>query len=159
VHSEYGAALRSVPNSDMHTTSRQSNADSIAVLGIDAAWTAHNPSGVSLWRRDQGRWAAYVSVLATLPSAALRAAALTTEQMSPRYSQPVASCLETAATSSCRRYAIANSPITGRRAADNAVSREFGASIVPLIAPVQRGRRGFECAHQGIWRERLPSGI
>ena len=136
MHSEYGAALRSVPNSDMHTTSRQSNADSIAVLGIDAAWTAHNPSGVSLWRRDQGRWAC----VRVSPSYAAFCG-VESSRFDDRADVPaiLATCRKLLGNCPLRAVAvdmpIANSPITGRRAADNAASREFGARHCSTHSP------------------------
>lgn len=98
----------------------------IAVLGIDAAWTSHKPSGVSLWLRNQCRWQCV--------------------RVSSSYAEFCGNNAEPGChlanvpeiLSTCKSLIgnvqiavvgvdmpIGKEPITGRRAADNEVSRRF----------------------------------
>ena len=110
--------------------------ESIAVLGIDAAWTAHNPSGVSLWKREQGKW----TCVRVSPSYAAFCGA-ESSRFDERADVPamLATCQDLLENCPLLAVAvdmpIANSPITGRRVADNAVSREFGARHCSTHSP------------------------
>ncbi len=108
----------------------------IAVLGIDAAWTANNPSGISLWRRDQSRW----SCVRVSPSYAEFCGAENNEaEQLADVSEILITCSELLGT--CKLIAvgvdmpIATDAITARRAADNAVSRQFGSRQCSTHSP------------------------
>jgi predicted RNase H-like nuclease len=104
-----------------------------AVLGIDAAWTAHQPSGVALVTKDPGRW----RVVAAAPS--YRHFIAMSDQnpvlpVRPSGSLPEATALLAAASSLCGRAVdlvaadipMARSSIVGRRYSDDQVSRAYG---------------------------------
>lgn len=110
------------------------------VLGIDAAWTAHNPSGVALAVDDgAGRW----RLVAVVPSYAdfYRAADLGDAQVPP--GAPSAERLLAAAH--CLAGApvdlvaidmpLSHEPITGRRASDRAISSAFGSRHAATHSP------------------------
>lgn len=91
----------------------------LAVLGIDAAWTPSNPSGVAVVSREGRQWrlnlvaGSYGAFLeATGESASLTAAAGRLAGAPPAV---VAVDMP-----------LSRAPITGRRAADDAVSRAYG---------------------------------
>lgn len=106
----------------------------MAVLGIDAAWTLREPSGVALLSKSGSRW----RLLAAAPSyesfIAITGGANPSGDR-PRGSEPDPSGLLSAAA----RVAgvevdliavdmpLSRLPITSRRTADNAVSRAYGA--------------------------------
>ena len=119
----------------------QATAD--VVLGIDAAWTTHQPSGVALVQRKGSHWQckalapSYDSFLAFAsgqpqdpatkargsepdPGALLRAS----QQLT---GQPM-SCVSV-------DMPLATTPITGRRAADNMVSSRFGTRGCAVHSP------------------------
>ena len=113
------------------------------VLGIDAAWTAGEPSGVALVRRQTSRW----RCVAVAPSyAAFTALA---EGHAPDWSRPATGSapdipgLLHAATALAGEAVtlvtidmpVATSPILRRRAADQAVSRSFGARWCSAHSP------------------------
>lgn len=93
------------------------------VLGIDAAWTAANPSGVALAIKSNGIWR-------------LVAAAASFEEFVGFSSDRAVPCPTTLIAEAARRAGqvpdlvavdmpMMDSPITGRRAADNAVNRAY----------------------------------
>ncbi|WP_323716739.1 DUF429 domain-containing protein [Paracoccus aminovorans] len=127
-----------------------------AVLGIDAAWTAHNPSGLALATQYREKW----SLHSVWPSYANFLDA-------PMHS---AADLPDRAAELCGRFPdlvavdmpLSDLPITGRRAADRAVSRAYGgraaathspSALRPgLIADRMRqelGSRGYGLRHSG----------
>lgn len=110
--------------------------DDIAVLGIDAAWTSHNPSGVSLWQRRQGRW----KCVRVSPSYAAFSGTIAEPDC---HQVDVKKILST-----CRSLIgdcpiavvgvdmpIGKGPITGRRAADNEVSKRFSKQHCATHSP------------------------
>lgn len=104
-----------------------------AVLGIDAAWTLTQPSGVALVAGSRGAWrliglaASYQRFLALADSRLIA-------QIRPLGSPPEASALLASASVLCGRridlvaidMPLAHSPIVGRRVSDDAVSRAYG---------------------------------
>ena len=106
------------------------------VLGIDAAWTAHNPSGVALATDTGEGW----RLVAAAPSyAAFHAqAGVLRENLLPD-----AAALLASARALCGAAVdlvaidmpLAHAPITGRRASDNLVSREYGARKAGVHSP------------------------
>jgi len=103
------------------------------VLGIDAAWTAHQPSGIALVQKTVGGW----SCLAIAPSYEAFIAQTSGQGWDPEQkatgSRPDPAALLQAskqlagAEVSCVSVdmPLATTPITSRRAADNAVSSRF----------------------------------
>ena len=123
-----------------------------AVLGIDAAWTATEPSGVALIRKtpDNGRWE-YVSVAPSY-NAFIAAANGTPVQwdMRPESGAPDPKCLLTAAQQHlggetvsvvASDIPLSNTPITGRRECDKEISMLFGAQGCSTHSP-SRNRPG-----------------
>ena len=104
-----------------------------AVLGIDAAWTAAQPSGVALAVEGSDGW----EVVAA-ESSYQRFHALVSEsderEARPRGSIPSVSTLLKTCFSLCGLHVdlvavdmpLSNKPITGRRVSDNAVSQAYG---------------------------------
>jgi predicted RNase H-like nuclease len=104
------------------------------VLGIDAAWTLTQPSGLALVGERAGAW----QLLALSPSYqsfhALAAGDLR-RQAPLSGSRPDAAALLASSSKLCGRRVdliaidipLAHSPITGRRVSDNRVSRAYGA--------------------------------
>ena len=114
-----------------------------AILGIDAAWTAGEPSGVALVQRQASRW----RCVAVAPSyAAFTALA---EGHVPDWSRPatgsapdIPGLLQAATTLAGEAVTlvtidmpVSTSPIRQRRAADQAVSRSFGARWCSAHSP------------------------
>jgi len=103
-----------------------------AVLGIDAAWTLTQPSGVALVARRGSRW--HLIAVAASYQRFLAAAGSFDAEKVPSGAAPDATALLSAAW----RLAgvpvdlvavdmpLARSPIVGRRVSDNAVSRAYG---------------------------------
>jgi predicted RNase H-like nuclease len=105
-----------------------------AVLGIDAAWTLTEPSGVALVVESRGAW----RLIAAEPSYKrfqIRAETGSPTQARPRGSRPDAAELLASAAKLCGSSVelvaidmpLAYTPIIGRRAADDAVSHFYGA--------------------------------
>jgi predicted RNase H-like nuclease len=105
-----------------------------AVLGIDAAWTLTEPSGVALVVESRGAW----RLIAAEPSYKrfrVRAETGSPTQARPRGSRPDPAALLASATKLCGSSVelvaidmpLAYTPITGRRVADDAVSHSYGA--------------------------------
>ena len=119
----------------------QTTAD--VVLGIDAAWTAHQPSGVALVQRKGSHWQctalapSYDSFLAFAygqpqdPATKARGSEPDPEallQASKQLTGKPVSCVSV-------DMPLATTPITGRRAADNAVSSRFGTRGCTVHSP------------------------
>ena len=113
------------------------------VLGIDAAWTAHQPSGISLMQRTTSGW----SCLAVAPGYEAFIAQASGQGWDPEQkatgSRPDPAALLQAskqlagAELSCVSVdmPLATSPITGRRAADTAISSRFGPKGCAVHSP------------------------
>jgi predicted RNase H-like nuclease len=133
-----------------------------AILGIDAAWTSHHPSGVALIRRvNSAKWksvrvsSSYEEFLG-FPKPQSNDAA--------RAKVPVEALLETA-----RRFAetevklivadipLATKPISGRRYADDEISRLFGGRGCSAHSPslTRPGHISEEIRH-GFHRNGFP---
>jgi predicted RNase H-like nuclease len=113
------------------------------VLGIDAAWTAHNPSGVALVQRAAEGW----QCLALAPSynafLALSAGQPLDGSRKAQGSEPNPEALLKA----CRQLGgmpvdcvsvdmpLATTPITSRRAADTAIASRFGPRGCAVHSP------------------------
>src|SRR5262245_36753317 len=105
-----------------------------AVLGIDAAWTLAQPSGVALAAETIDGWR-LIAVASSYQHFDALADDRLTREARPRGSMPDARALLTSATRLCGRpvdlvaidMPLAHVPITCRRASDNAVSRTYGA--------------------------------
>lgn len=109
-----------------------------AVLGIDAAWSPRNPSGVALIKaKDDGRWE-YVDVAPSYDSFINLAdsipvdwnARLTGGALTARINQLLTAAIELLGGERVTVIAVdmplSREPIQGRRVADDAISREFG---------------------------------
>lgn len=101
------------------------------ILGIDAAWTARNPSGLALARLDDDGW--------RLIAVAADVAAFTRGACTGLEAGPI---LEAAARIGGRPVDLVTVdmpmsllPITGRRAADNAVTRAYGGRHAGTHSP------------------------
>ena len=113
------------------------------VLGIDAAWTAHQPSGISLVQRTTSGW----SCLAIAPSYEAFIAQASGQGWDPEQkatgSRPDPAALLQAskqlagAELSCVSVdmPLATTPITRRRAADTAISSRFGPKGCAVHSP------------------------
>ena len=113
-----------------------------AVLGIDAAWTATEPSGVALAVEDGGGWrlaaveASYEHFLAHAQGAA-------PGEARPRGSHPDARALVDAARAICGRapdcvavdMPVGPNSIVRRRPCDDAISRIYGARKAAVHSP------------------------
>jgi predicted RNase H-like nuclease len=115
-------------------TSSPSTTRMRAVLGIDAAWTSAQPSGVALVAETSNGWHLLAVESSYQHFDALADDRLTREDR-PRGSRPDARALLASAAKLCGRpvdlvaidMPLAHVPITCRRASDNAVSRTYGA--------------------------------
>ena len=113
------------------------------VLGIDAAWTAHNPSGVALVQRKAKGW----QCLAVAPSYTSFLTQASGQPWDPEQkatgSRPDPAALLQAsqqladAAVSCVSVdmPLATTPITRRRAADTAISSRFGPRGCAVHSP------------------------
>lgn len=113
------------------------------VLGIDAAWTAHQPSGIALVQRTTTGW----SCLAVTPSYEAFIAQASGQPWDPQQkatgSRPDPAALLQAsrqlagAAVSCVSVdmPLATTPITSRRAADTAISSRFGPRGCAVHSP------------------------
>ncbi len=113
-----------------------------AVLGIDAAWTAHNPSGIALVVETAGGW----RLVAAEPSYdrfLARAGGRPVAGLRPMGSLPDAAALLTAAKTlggtdvslATVDMPLALTPITGRRVSDRTISSAYGARKCATHAP------------------------
>jgi len=104
-----------------------------AVLGIDAAWTDHHPSGVALVRFRLGRWEC-VTVASSYEGFAFPGASSGTGPLTTVKRVDTAALLKAAnqqLADDCVRVVaidmpLSRGPITSRRLADNLISRAFG---------------------------------
>jgi len=99
-----------------------------AVVGLDAAWTATNPSGVSLMAGEPGNWK-LLAVASSYGAFHLQAGLGRLDDVfDARILLDSAMRLAgERATLIAADIPLAHSPIVGRREADNAVSRLYGA--------------------------------
>jgi predicted RNase H-like nuclease len=128
------------------------------ILGIDAAWTAREPSGVALVRQDGTRW----RCLASAPSYA--AFIDLAHGRMPNWTRPGVGSVPDAeelldaasrlagepATLVTLDMPVSTTPILGRRKADREVSRAFGAQWCSAHSPgpVRPGPMGAELSRQ-----------
>ena len=113
-----------------------------SVLGIDAAWTNHHPSGVALAVQTAGGWH-LAAVEASYAEFHARAERLPTPEGKPAGSVPVAAELLDSAEALCGQATnlvaidmpLSRTPFTGRRASDNAVSRAYGGRHCATHSP------------------------
>ena len=113
-----------------------------AVLGIDAAWTATEPSGVALAVEDAGGWR-LAAVEASYDHFLARARGATPGEARPKGSQPDAGALVGAAVLLCERaldcvavdMPVGPNPIVRRRPCDDAISRLYGAKKAAVHSP------------------------
>ncbi len=115
----------------------------LCVLGIDAAWTAHNPSGVALVQRKAEGW----QCLALAPSYDAFIRLASGQHWDPKTkaggSRPDPAALLQASQQlageevSCVAVdmPLATTPITGRRAADTAIASRFGTRGCAVHSP------------------------
>jgi predicted RNase H-like nuclease len=130
-----------------------------AVLAIDAAWTAKQPSGVALVRSNGGEWRCE----AVAPSyesfiALSMGQQVDWSQPTFRGSVPNADSVLTSAEQILGSpvdlvtidMPVAIIPITGRRRADDAISSEFGARLCSAHTPnaLRPGSIGAELSNQ-----------
>ena len=119
-----------------------------SVLGIDAAWTSREPSGVALIRKNpDDRWWEYVAVAPSYDAFT----ALTQDDnvdwhQRPAPGTPRAEQLLAAASELLGRERVAvvavdmpvsNTPITGRRMSDDEISQRFGANGCGTHSPTR----------------------
>ena len=113
------------------------------VLGIDAAWTAHNPSGVALVQRKAKGWQC-LAVAPSYDSFLAEASGLPwdPEQKATGSRPDPAALLQASkqlagAEVSCVSVdmPLATTPITSRRAADTAISSRFGPKGCAVHSP------------------------
>ena len=112
----------------MTATRAAPRAASRAVLGIDAAWTVRNPSGVALAADDGAGWR--LVAVASSYAAFHRQAGVDRPGL-----EPDAAALLASARALCGRTVdlvavdmpLSYAPITGRRVSDNLVSSAYGA--------------------------------
>ncbi|WCS26727.1 DUF429 domain-containing protein [Methylobacterium sp. NMS14P] len=113
-----------------------------AVLGIDAAWTSNQRSGIALATEGSGQW----HLVSVAPSYERFMAPTTASEAAPadaKGSLPDPARLLQAARSYCEcpidivavDIPLSHEPITGRRASDDAVSRAYGASWCATHTP------------------------
>jgi predicted RNase H-like nuclease len=117
------------------------NASPGVVLGIDAAWTAGKPSGVALAVRQAGRWRlravapSYDHFLAMARGGALPARPLGSLPDAAALIAAAARIAGAAVTLVAIDMPLALTPIVARRAADNAIARQFGARHCSTHSP------------------------
>jgi len=114
------------------------------VLGIDAAWTAKEPSGVALLEGSPGKWRC-VAVAPSYDSFLALAEGMPVDwTVKSKGAVPDADRLVAAAekllggqelTVVTVDMPLSTTPITGRRAADNAISRTFGGKGASTHSP------------------------
>lgn len=122
-----------------------------AVLGIDAAWSAKNPSGVALIKtKDDGRWE-FVDVAPSYDSFIALADGipidwgdrLTGGNLAARINQLLTTATELLGGERVTVIAVdmplSREPIQGRRVADDAISREFGGRGCGTHSPTVMG--------------------
>lgn len=120
-------SMRMLMTTKMRATHRR------AVLGIDAAWTSRNPSGVALVVENEGGWE-LLAVDHSYNNFVQRATDDTFQKQPPTGSMPNAKELLRAATiiANCPvdlvsiDMPLSREPIKCRRASDNLISKQFG---------------------------------
>ena len=117
--------------------------NSLCVLGIDAAWTSHQPSGIALVQRTDAGW----SCLAVAPSYDSFLAQASGAPWDPRQKPTGSGPNPAALLKACQKLAgaevscvsvdmpLATTPITSRRAADTAISSRFGPKGCAVHSP------------------------
>jgi predicted RNase H-like nuclease len=123
-----------------------------SILGIDAAWTRQQPSGVALVRGDGMSWTALAAAPSYDAFLAIARGASVDWTVRPTGTSPHVGQLVEAARQiggcDVRLVAldmpVAKVPFSGRRAADNAVSRRFGSTGCAAHTPTadRPGRLG-----------------
>ncbi|MHB1403543.1 MAG: DUF429 domain-containing protein [Thiobacillus sp.] len=111
----------------------------VAVLGIDAAWTEKEPSGVALLAKEGERW----RCMRVAPSYLAFCGAFSWEDPVRGGKADVLSLLATCSSLTGRDglsvvavdMPLSTRPIQSRRAADNLVSRQFGARKCSVHSP------------------------
>jgi predicted RNase H-like nuclease len=115
-----------------------------AILGIDAAWTAGRPSGVALLQQRGERWRCAALAPSYAQFAGLAAGSAVDWQARPLGSAPDLAALLAASRQLLDGEPVqviavdmplSLEPIRGRRAADAAVSRAFGAQGCAVHSP------------------------
>ncbi len=135
-----------------------------AVLGIDAAWTAKNPSGVALAAEESDGWR-LVAVAPSYERFAQMAEATDGHADQPDSPLPSASSLLRASRALCGREVdlvaidmpLSTSPITCRRTSDDLVSRAYGSRKCGTHSPsAQRPGRISDDLREGFERAGYP---
>lgn len=109
-----------------------------SVLGIDAAWTLKQPSGVALAIEADGRWRLEAVSKSYADFLTLGKATENDQPMKPNPSALLKACEAIngrAPDLVAIDMPIANAPITSRRESDNAVSREYGGRWASTHSP------------------------
>ena len=116
-----------------------------AILGIDAAWTTTEPSGVALINRDDnGHWVCVAVAPSYESFIAIPDGNVVQWEQPPTSGRPEPGCLLTAAGKLLRGervsvvsvdMAMSNVPITGRRVCDNEITRNFWAQGCSTHSP------------------------
>ena len=116
---------------------------STCVLGIDAAWTGHQPSGIALVQRSKTGW----SCRAIAPSYDSFVALASGQAWDPEQKATGSRPDPAALLQTCKSLAggevscvsvdmpLATTPITRRRAADTAISSRFGSKGCDVHSP------------------------
>jgi predicted RNase H-like nuclease len=118
-----------------------------AVLGIDAAWTSTQPTGVAAAVETEAGWR-LVGVAASYEQFLTLANGLPPIAERPRGSVPEAARLIEAGRKICGRpidlvaidMPMSRHPIIGYRASDRAVSKAYEPRVPPPTRPAHRGR-------------------
>ncbi|MDC3011110.1 DUF429 domain-containing protein [Synechococcus sp. AH-736-G21] len=117
--------------------------ESICVLGIDAAWTTHQPSGIALVQNTATGW----SCLAVAPSYEAFIAQASGQTWDPEQKATGSTPDPAALLQASQQLAgtevscvsvdmpLATTPITSRRAADTAISSRFGPKGCAVHSP------------------------
>ena len=142
-HGSLRSALLTILDTQMPKEPEGNQPTPVLVLGIDAAWTAHNPSGVALVQRAADGW----QCLALAPSydsfLAIAAGEPWDQGRRAQGSEPDPEALLEA----CHQLAgqpvdcvsvdmpLATTPITSRRAADTAIASLFGPKGCAVHSP------------------------
>ncbi|CRY92282.1 conserved hypothetical protein [Synechococcus sp. WH 8103] len=142
-HGSLRIALLTILDTQMPKEPEGNQPTPVQVLGIDAAWTAHNPSGVALVQRAADGW----QCLALAPSydsfLAIAAGEPWDQGRKAQGSEPDPEALLEA----CHQLAgqpvdcvsvdmpLATTPITSRRAADTAIASLFGPKGCAVHSP------------------------
>ena len=134
------------------------------VLGIDAAWTLTRPSGVAVAAETQDGWCLIASASSYQRFQALADNRLRSEER-PLGSLPNVPALISSASTLCGRpidlvavdMPLARSPIVGRRASDDAVSRAYGGRKCGTHSPsASRPGRISDDLREGFERAGYP---